>query len=300
MDFLILTAAILTWEICSNINFILVKACLWFLMFSKYSRFVRSLVHEGDFDLHLPCSCFVPIYVLFIWQSSYDHIWQSSYMNEHLSLAGEVQTLVEFASSAELLSHSTSSSFVYGHHEEGQILQTKDVWRCYIYSRAILFIWWHLFKHAHIRYKIHNSCWSSRYIMKYAFNLLTKAWMYMKVYDECICVYNWRGYLSQHCKPSKTKSKNSTVHMQSTSLVSHIIQFSTITPKCIYGLFALFENQKEPSLLSDKGKWWSGEKSDILEYLKTSSCDVSMKIGDAAAIVHIWPEPSKLQTLNNT
>ena len=48
-------------------------------------------------------------------------------MNEHLSLAGEVQTLVAFASSAELLSHSTSSSFVYGHHEEGQILQTKDV-----------------------------------------------------------------------------------------------------------------------------------------------------------------------------
>ena len=61
-------------------------------------------------------------------------------MNEHLSLAWEVQTLVEFASSAELLSHSTSSSFVYGHHEEGQILQTKDVSRCYIYSRAILFI----------------------------------------------------------------------------------------------------------------------------------------------------------------
>ena len=79
--------------------------------------------------------------------------------------------------------------------------------------------------------------------------------------------------------------------MQSTSLVSHIIQFSTITPKCIYRLFALFENQKEPSLLSDKGKWWSGEKSDILECLQT---------GDAAAIIHIWPEPSKLQTLNNT
>ena len=38
-----------------------------------------------------------------------------SYMDEHL-----VST-----SSAELLSHSTSSSFVYGHHEEGQILQTR-------------------------------------------------------------------------------------------------------------------------------------------------------------------------------
>ena len=36
---------------------------------------------------------------------------------------GEVQALVEFASSAELLSLSTSSSFVYGLHEEGQILK---------------------------------------------------------------------------------------------------------------------------------------------------------------------------------
>ena len=66
-----------------------------------------------------------------------------------------------------------------------------------------------------------------------------------------------------------------------------------------YRLFTLFENQKEPSLLSDKGKWWSGEKSDILECLQTSSCDVSMKIGDSAAIVHIWPETSKLQAFNN-
>ena len=28
--------------------------------------------------------------------------------------------------------------------------------------------------------------------------------------------------------------------------------------------------------------------------------DVSMKFFDAAAIVHIWSEPSKLQTFNNT
>ena len=47
-----------------------------------------------------------------------------SYMDEHL------EALVEFASSAELSSHSTSSSSVYGQHKEGQILQTclsKDV-----------------------------------------------------------------------------------------------------------------------------------------------------------------------------
>ena len=92
-----------------------------------------------------------------------------------------------------------------------------------IYSRAILFIWWHLFKNAHIRNKINNSCWFSRYMMQYAFNMLTKAWMYMKVYDEWICVYIWRGYLSQHCKPSRTKGENIRVQKQSTSLVSHFI-----------------------------------------------------------------------------
>ena len=42
-----------------------------------------------------------------------------------LSLPGKNQAMVEVASSAELLSHSTSSSFVYCHHEEGQILQTR-------------------------------------------------------------------------------------------------------------------------------------------------------------------------------
>ena len=44
---------------------------------------------------------------------------------ETLSLRGKVQALVEFASSAELLSHSMSSSFVYGHHEEGKIHRTR-------------------------------------------------------------------------------------------------------------------------------------------------------------------------------
>ena len=42
-----------------------------------------------------------------------------------LSLSGKVQALVEFASSTELLSHSTFSSSAYGHHEEEQILQTR-------------------------------------------------------------------------------------------------------------------------------------------------------------------------------
>ena len=42
-----------------------------------------------------------------------------------LFLPKKIQALVEFASSAELSSHSTSSSSVYGHHEEGQILQTR-------------------------------------------------------------------------------------------------------------------------------------------------------------------------------
>ena len=47
------------------------------------------------------------------------HIWMST-----LFLPGKVQALVEFASSAELSSHSTSFSSVHGQHKEGQILQT--------------------------------------------------------------------------------------------------------------------------------------------------------------------------------
>ena len=43
-----------------------------------------------------------------------------------MSLRGTVQALVEFASSTELLSHSTSYSFVYGHREEGPILSTNS------------------------------------------------------------------------------------------------------------------------------------------------------------------------------
>ena len=106
--------------------------------------------------------------------------------------------------------------------EFSKIVCLKMLYPSCIYSRAILFIYWHLFKYAHIRYKINNSCWSSRYIMQYAFNMLIKACMYMKVYDECVCVYNWRGYLNQHCKPSRTEGKNISVQKTSTSLVSHL------------------------------------------------------------------------------
>ena len=42
------------------------------------------------------------------------------------------------------------------------------------------------------------------------------------------------------------------------------------------------------------------EWEKILVCLETYSCDVSMEIADAAAIVHMWSEPSKLQTFNNT
>ena len=213
----------------------------------------------------------LPIYVFSIWQSCCYHIWMNT-----LSLPGN---LVEFASSAELLSHSTSSSSVSDSHKEGQILQTrlsKDV-----ISLLYIFIYWHLFKYAHIRNKINNSCWSSRYIMQYAFNMLTNAWMYTKVYYGCICVYNWRGYLSQHCKPSRTKGKNIYIfcnvavtlqqHWSARKLVYrrqvlrwfHIyLVLSKHAQMHIW--FTLFENQKEPPLLSDRGKWRSGGKIDIL------------------------------------
>ena len=83
----------------------------------------------------------------------------------------------------------------------------------------------------------------------------------------------WRGYISQHCKPSRIKGKNISVLKQS--------------------WFMLLENQKELPSLSDKRKWRKGEISDI------SECDVSMEIVYASAIVQIWSEPSKLQTFNN-
>ena len=46
-------------------------------------------------------------------------------MDEHLSLLGKVQALVEFASSAELLSHSTSSSFVMVITKKGKLSKVK-------------------------------------------------------------------------------------------------------------------------------------------------------------------------------
>ena len=64
----------------------------------------------------------------------------------------------------------------------------------------------------------------------------------------------------------------------------------------------LFENQKVPPSLSDRGKWKSGTQSDILECLETSSCDVSMEIADAVAIVHIGRnhQSCKLSTIRRT
>ena len=53
---------------------------------------------------------------------------------------------------------------------------------------------------------------------------------YMKGYDECICVYNRRGYLSQHCKPSRTKIKNISVQKKRTSLVSHLFSSLRSSP----------------------------------------------------------------------
>ena len=130
--------------------------------------------------------------------------------------------------------------------------------------------------------------------MQYAFNMLIKAWMYMKVYDECVCVYNWRGYLSQHCKPSITEGKNISVQKTSTSLVSHLFSSLQSHPNA-YDLRYL------------KIKWatiiiWQREMEEWKKiwHLRMAENDVSMKIFDAAAIVHIWSEPSKLQTFNNT
>ena len=123
---------------------------------------------------------------------------------------------------------------------------------------------------------------------------------YMKVYDECIYVYNRRGYLSQHCKPSRTKGKNISVQKKRTSLVSHLFSSLRSSPNAYIDELRYLKIKRATIIIREREKWRSGKKPDILECLKTSCCDVSMKIVDAPAIVHIWSEPSKLQTFNNT
>ena len=67
--------------------------------------------------------------------------------------------------------------------------------------------------------------------------------MYMKVYDEVLRWFLIYLVLSNHTQ----------MHIR----------------------FTLFENHKEPPLLSDREKWRSGKKSDILEWLNHQSCKLS-------------------------
>ena len=64
--------------------------------------------------------------------------------------------------------------------------------------------------------------------------------MYMKVYDECICV--WRGYLSKHCKPSRTKGKNNIVQKTSTSMVSHLYSSLQSRPNA-YMMYVIWKSK---------------------------------------------------------
>ena len=88
--------------------------------------------------------------------------------------------------------------------------------------------------------------------------------------------------------------------MQSTSLVSHLFSSLQSRPNAYIDYLRCLKIKRSHHYYLTKVNRGVGEKSDILECLKTSSWDVSMKICNAAAIVHIWPEPSKLQTFNNT
>ena len=123
---------------------------------------------------------------------------------------------------------------------------------------------------------------------------------YMKVYDECICVYNRRGYLSQHCKPSRTKGKNISVQKKRTSLVSHLFSSLRSSPNAYIDELRYLKIKRSHHYYQRERNGGVGKKPDILECLKTFCSDVSIKIVDAPAIVHIWSEPSKLQTFNNT
>ena len=133
------------------------------------------------------------------------------------------------------------------------------------------FILWHFFKYPHIRYKINNFCWSSRYIMQYAFNMLTDAWMYMKVYDEWICVKR-----VLHCNIANHRE-----------LKAKILVYWNKVHLCYLRIKKSYHHYQK------KGNGGKGKISDILE------CDVSMEIVYASSIVQIWSEPSKVQTFNN-
>ena len=74
------------------------------------------------------------------------------------------------------------------------------------------------------------------------------------------------------------------------------ILFSPITPKCRYDLCYL-KIKRSHHYYQTEGNGGVGQNLTCLE---TSSCDVPMEIADAAAIVHIWCEPSKLQSFNYT
>ena len=224
-------------------------------------------------------------------------------MDEHLmSLPGKLQALDEFESSVELLSDSNSSSFVFGHHEEGQSLQTrfsKDV-------KSLLSI----LRDKGNPFLFDDTCsdlitLDTREVMPSdladifcnAFNKgknLHKTFVEERLINGSVSITDTikRVSLPTFVKHRETKGKKSNICVlkQNTSLVSHLFIFLQSRPDADIDDFFKFENQKEPPSLSDKGKLRSGKKSDIIECLKISSCpmnDVSMKILDAAAIVHM-------------
>ena len=129
------------------------------------------------------------------------------------------------------------------------------------------FILWNLFKYPHIRYKIKNFCWSSRYIIQYAFTMLTEAWMYVKVYDEWICVN--RVYLPTLQTIWELKAKI-------------LVYWKKVD------LFYL-RIKRSYHHYQTKGNGGKGKISDILE------CDVSREIVYASAIVQIWSDPANFQ-----
>ena len=89
------------------------------------------------------------------------------------------------------------------------------------------------------------------------------------------------------CKPSRTKGKNISVLKQSTSLLSHLFSSLQSRPNADIADLCYLRIKRSHHHYQTEGQR-GGTKSDILECLETSSCDVSMEIADAAAIVHMF------------
>ena len=161
MRSLILTAGILTWGICNNINFMLVKnryqLCGWLLVFNQanYSgyRYMSSLFDNTAVIIYGWTSC--------LYLGKFKH-WLN--LHHQLNYCCTQHHLVLFM----VITNKGKCS---------KVVCPKVLYPSCLYTQGQSFLFDEKY---HIRLKINNSCWSSRYMMQYAFNM----WQGINVYES--------------------------------------------------------------------------------------------------------------------